>query len=150
MRIIAKIIVVIAIFAAGFFIGQYEALSPSDGHIASNVLEAPQDITVNLMLDYGDGDVKSFNGILLPFNASVFDLLKKAATDNNFNLEYKDYGGDLGVLVQAIGSKAGNAKTNMFWEYWVNDTHADIGASGYKLKNGDIVEWKYLKNTFAQ
>ncbi|MDD2807922.1 MAG: DUF4430 domain-containing protein [Patescibacteria group bacterium] len=149
MKLIAKIIVVIAVFFAGFFVGQYEALSPSDGNVGTNQA-INQQLTVSLMLDFGNGTIKSFTDVVLPQDATVFDMLKKVTAENNLNLQYKDYGGDLGVLVQSIGDQAGDVKTNTFWEYWVNDKHADIGASGYKLKTGDVVEWKYLKNTFEQ
>ncbi|MFA6215820.1 MAG: DUF4430 domain-containing protein [Patescibacteria group bacterium] len=148
MKLIAKIILALAIFFAGFYFGQ-QVLAPADGWINKQPKnQANQEIKVNLMLDFGNGEVQTFNSIALAENSSVFELLKKITAENKLEFSYKDYGGELGVLVESINKIANNNKTNRFWHYWVNNVYAEIGASNYQLKAGDIVEWKYVSNQF--
>lgn len=54
-------------------------------------------------------------------------------------VEAKDYGA-MGKFVQSIdGVKAGSGH---FWEFWINGKSSNVGASSYKLQNGDKLEWK--------
>ena len=150
MKILAKIIVLGLVFFAGVYASGQGWLddSFSFSQKPKDQVVATAEIKVSLMLDYGGGVIKTYNDIALPVDATAFDKLKKVTTDNNLELKYKDYGGDLGVLIETIGDKTNDVKTNTFWEYWVNNNHAPVGAGSYKLKNGDIVEWKYGKSQY--
>lgn len=145
MKLLAKIIIAVAIFIAGFYVGGQQALSPSNGGSVNTNQVAPQDqqIKVNLMLDFGNGQVKTYNQVALPKDSTVFDLLKKVTAENSFNLNSKDYGGELGVFIQGIGGVSNSR--DKFWQYWINNEYSQVGASSYQLKNGDLVEWKYIK-----
>jgi len=152
VKIISKLIIALAIFFVGFYFGGQQALSPADG--LANFINTPfanlanNEIKVSLMLDFGGGELKTFNNLSLPKNATVFDLLKKVGTENNLELNSKDFGGDLGVLIEGIGDKINDTKQNIYWQYWVNNNYAQVGAGAYQLKNNDIVEWKYTKGQF--
>ncbi len=102
-------------------------------------------ITVNLKLDFGDGNIKAFDDIKLEEGKTVFDLLKKVTQENNLEFSFKEYPG-LGVFVESIDGISNDAKINTWWQYWVNGEYAQTGASIYKLKNNDLIEWKYVKN----
>jgi len=147
-KFISKIIIVLAIFLAGFYFGSQQALSPADG--LANFINQPfsPEVKVSLMLDFGADELKTFNNLTLPRNSTILDLLKKVSTENNLALKYKDFGGDLGVLIETIGDKTNNTKENIYWQYWVNNQYAQVGAGAYQLKNGDAVEWKYTKSQF--
>lgn len=148
IRLIAKIIIVIAIFFGGFYFGQKQALAPTDGNTSTNAaVTQNQGIKVNLMLDFGNGEIRTFNEFFVPQNATVFDLLKQVTSQNNLEFAYKDYG-DMGALIESINNVTNNSKTNNFWHFWVNNVYSEVGASLYQLKNGDIVEWKYVPNQF--
>ena len=154
MKLLIKIIVLAAVFAGGVWVGQNVALAPSQlvDQLPINVNKKSevqeQVIKVNLMIDFGNGQVQTFNDVALAENPSVFDLLKKVTTENNLEFSSKDYGKDLGMLVESINNVANSQKANRFWHYWVNNVYAEIGASNYHLKTGDIVEWKYVENQF--
>jgi hypothetical protein len=145
MKLILKIGIIIIIFFAGFWIGQKQALAPTDGQ-TDPVLENKQRIVANLVIDFGGGRILNSNPVSMPTGASVFDLLKIAAADKNLKLEYKDYGGDLGVFVESIDQVANDPASGIYWQYWVNNEFAKIGASSYKLKGGETVAWKYVKS----
>lgn len=151
MKIFAKIIIFIAIFFIGFYTGQQYVppALPDNEQPAAEQRDAEQ-ITVSLMLDYGNGEIKTFNKVALPEKAnSVFDLLQKIAADNGLELKSQDHGGDLGIFVEAINGQESDFANDQFWQYWVNNEYAKIGASNYYLADGDVVEWKYVKGQFG-
>jgi hypothetical protein len=160
MKFLLKSIIVILIFLAGFYFGQNQAGAPTFdwGKLINSGTQQEErasvtdvnskEIKVNLMLDFGNGQIKTFNQISLMKGASVFDLLKKITTENDLDLKTKDYGQELGVLIEKIGAVSNDAKTNYFWTYWVNNNYAEIGASNYHLKDQDIIEWKYTKSQY--
>ncbi len=102
-------------------------------------------ITVNLKFDFGNGNIKAFDNIKLEEGKTVFDLLKKVTQENNLEFSFKEYPG-LGVFVESIDGISNDAKINKWWQYWVNGEYAQAGASIYKFKNSDLIEWKYVKN----
>ena len=134
MKSIAKIIIIVAIFVFGVYIGQNYSILP-ESKISPEITaplpntEEPQIVSANLMLDFGDGTINSYTGIELAQGATVFDLLKKAADDNDIELNYQDYGGEMGVFVESIGEAKSDFAANRYWQYWVNDEYAKAGAS---------------------
>lgn len=104
-------------------------------------------IVVNLKLDFGNGNVKIFNDIKLGEEKTVFALLKKITQENNMEFSFKEYP-DLGAFVESIDNVANNSENNQWWQYWVNNEYAQLGASLYKLKEGDLIEWKYVEGQF--
>jgi len=148
MKLIAKIIIAVLIFVAGFYVGQKQAWSPSNGGFFLNNQQPPAEIQASLTIAAGDSEPLIFDNITLANEATAFDLLKKITAENNIELGYKDYGGELGVLVESINDVANNLDANEFWQYWVNDEFAQVGASSYILADGDKVEWRYAKSEF--
>ena len=122
IKIISKLIIILLIFLAGFYFGRQQAFLPTDG--LANFINTPfvnlanNEIKASLMLAFGNGELKTFNNFSLPKNATVFDLLKKVGTENNLELNSKDFGGDLGVLIEGIGDKINDTKQNIYWQYW--------------------------------
>lgn len=151
MKLLAKIIIIIAIFSSGFYFGRHYAVAPVDflNNSASSTpasdgnKDAARQNQIDIKINFSDDNIKEFNGIEIKENETVFYLLKKTTEKNNIELKYKDYGGDMGVLIESINGTANDAKTNKYWQFWVNGEYSNIGASGCKLKSGDSVEWKY-------
>ncbi len=144
IKIIAKIIIALAIFGAGFYIGSQNLLIPPPIEIQDALTRS----SANVMLDFGNGEIKTYNDVTFAEGDTVFGLLQKVTSQNNLALEYKDYGGELGVLVESIGEVKNNLEQNGFWQYWVNNNYAQVGPSSYQLAAGDIVMWKYVKGQF--
>ena len=152
MKLLAKLIIVIAIFFGGFYFGQQQALSPTnDGQseidtVNQGLDQESEEISVSLMLDFGNGQVRTYDTSLAE-GVTVFNLLEKITVQENFKFNSKDYG-ELGVLVESIGDIENDARGEQFWQYWVNNEYAKIGASNYDLNDGDVVEWKFIKGQF--
>lgn len=71
--------------------------------------------------------------------STVFDLLKKIDSEKKLNLKYQE--SSMGVFVEEIQGVKNNAGKNEYWLYKVNGKVANMGASLYKLKDNDEVEW---------
>lgn len=155
MKIFARIIIVITVFLIGFYYGQLKSKELIQNNDLSNnqAQEEQRDSeetkkTASLMIDFQNGELKIFNDLELTENTSVFDLLKSALEEGGVDFVYKDYGGELGALVESINGVENNMKDGKYWQYWLNNEYAKVGASVQKIKNGDIIEWKFIKGQF--
>jgi hypothetical protein len=77
----------------------------------------------------------------LPVGSTAFDLLEQSSQTNNFSLSYQQ--SQMGVFVDEIAGVKNDNSANKFWLYKVNGKLANVGASSYKIKDGDVVEWYY-------
>ncbi|NVN96774.1 DUF4430 domain-containing protein [Candidatus Nomurabacteria bacterium] len=75
--------------------------------------------------------------------ATVFEVMQKLKEENNeFDFKYTEHTG-LGIFIDEMNGKKGGR--DGYWIYYVNGKEASIGISNYKIKNGDIISWKYEK-----
>lgn len=100
-----------------------------------------QEAKATVVLDFGGGNVSTYSGISAE---NAYEALVMATTENDIALNSKEY--DFGILVESIGDKK-NTK-DLAWIYYVNGKSAEVGADSYKLSNGDVVEWRYVKPSF--
>jgi hypothetical protein len=64
---------------------------------------------------------------------TALDLLKE-----NHNVELQSYSfGDMVVGIEGVKADSSN-----FWAFYVNGNMAQVGASQYVTKDGDVIEWK--------
>lgn len=101
-------------------------------------------ISVDITFDYGNGlsgqgDVQAFVGEVLFAGDTVLDLLYSLEEEQGIAIETRNFPG-LGQFIEAIhGVRNTN---NSYWQYWVNDEYAKVGASQYVLQNNDKVIWR--------
>ena len=100
--------------------------------------------SVNLMIDYGNGTIKTWNTVSWHETMSVLDLMKTVAGVNAITLLTKDSGSGLST-VESVDGISNESKLSMRWQYWVNNNYEPRIASKYYLKPGDLVVWKYTK-----
>ncbi|MBP9694949.1 MAG: DUF4430 domain-containing protein [Candidatus Magasanikbacteria bacterium] len=79
----------------------------------------------------------------IPPDSSVYTLIKKIADEGKIKIIFKDFGSDLGYLVQSINGIENSQKENKNWIYYINNKKAQIGISNYRLNPGDTITWKY-------
>lgn len=70
---------------------------------------------------------------------TALDILIRASLRENFTVDTTRY--DFGVMVDAIENIGG--EENRYWLYYVNGEAATVGADAYKVKPGDIIEFRY-------
>jgi len=98
---------------------------------------------VTTIIDFGNDNKithqeKDFN------EKTAYDLLKKIAEVNSFEIKVKQY--DFGVFIEEIdGRKNTNEKA---WIYFLNGVSATSAADKYIVKEGDLIEWKYIEPEF--
>lgn len=103
--------------------------------------ESPR--SVSLMLDFGDGTVKSWTDISYVEGQTLFDLTAKIARENSLTLEF-DPPGEYGIFLKSIGDKKGGEEGGKWWMWWVGNKAGEVAADQYRLQPGDVAEWKYV------
>ncbi len=143
MKLLIKIFFILVLFLGIFWFFRNQAQAPTDG--PDLILPAVQ-IKADLAIDFGGGKAESYPGAVLDGEKTVFSLLQAYEKSTGQKIGYKDYGGDMGVLIESINNVANDPQTGTYWQFWVNGEYAKVGASAYQLKAGDKVEWKYIKS----
>lgn len=92
-----------------------------------------------LIIYYDEGLTDSYQYIFKE-EKSAFDMLKEIAQQEDISIETQQY--DFGVFVKSIGGF--ESSSEMAWIYFVNGESATVAADQYKLKDDDLVEWKYI------
>lgn len=128
-------LILIAVIFSGCGISKRNALLPTPSATIAPLAKA------TLVLDFGIGAATTYEKIAAK---TAFELLEKVAEENGITMDVKKY--DFGMLVNSIDGRE-NTK-DLAWIYYVNGKSADVGADSYQLKEGDVVEWKYIKPIF--
>jgi len=84
---------------------------------------------------------EKFETFVLP-QSTVYDLMVSLKNQGRISFSGENYSG-LGFFVKEINGVKNNPKTGEFWLYYINNQPAWVGVSGYVLKPGDVINWKY-------
>lgn len=106
----------------------------------------------SVVLQINFDDVKIENNLLFELTEiapaeTAFTLTQKSLASREIPFEFKDYGADLGILVEQIGDQK-NGTDGKYWQYQVNGQYADVGAGKYIVKPGDKIEWRFAESSF--
>lgn len=104
-----------------------------------NVL-APNAINVKLVIQ--QPNKKSQWSFQVLENSTVDATMRWASAQYHFSYVTKQFSG-LGTFVDEINGVSSNAKSGMYWLYYVNGVPAATGVSSYILHDGDTITWKY-------
>lgn len=86
------------------------------------------------------GDLKEYAGEIAE-DGTVFDLMEKIKEIGGFDFKYQE--SSAGVFIEEINGVKNDITENMYWLLYANGELAPVGASGYKLTDGDEAEWRY-------
>lgn len=78
--------------------------------------------------------------------SSAYELMNLLRAEEKIGFSGKNYS-ELGFFVENINGIKNNP-TGKNWVYYVNGQPAPVGISNYKLKDGDIIEWKFEEKNF--
>lgn len=106
--------------------------------ISSSPLPQSGQFIVNLVIDYGNSNVSTYE-VNAVADDTAYSVLKKTLEKENIYFEVQQY--DFGVFVKRIGDMISGSKKA--WIYYVNDTSADKASDKYILNNNDKVKWNY-------
>jgi len=98
--------------------------------------------SVNLMIDYGNGSVRTWNTVSWHEAMSVLDLMNLVAGTKNITMVTSPAGGTAtGIL--SIDGIENDPKAGTRWQFWVDNVYEPKTANKYYLKPGDIIVWKF-------
>jgi hypothetical protein len=102
-------------------------------------------LSVNIVIDYGNGTVKWFNETEVPAGYTLFELTQEIVT---IKYSYYSYMSPGHVFVDSINDKSNVGYTSYWlWNYWNNADKSwvpgPVGCDAWLLQNGGIYEWKY-------
>jgi hypothetical protein len=118
----------------------FNALSGTLGNL-SDVLESIS-LRISILVSYGNETKIWHNNTALPVGSTAFTAILALA-----DTRYKDYGGELGILVTSVDSLASNSTHG--WFYWSRNTEESTWAlpeyscAKYILHRGDIIAFAY-------
>src|SRR5262245_38008948 len=103
-----------------------------------------QTATVGLVIDYGDGVIKTISDLPWSKGQTVLGLMNAAKARPHGITFRADGSGGSAFLTQIddLANEGGGAgKKN--WQLWINTTYADRGFGVYELQAGDVVFWRF-------
>ena len=141
----AFIVVAAAAFLLGWSFGPNITQNiprASDSESRGNLEQsAPQE--VSLMFDYGDGTVKTYENISFTDGQTLFDATKALSErGDGFTFKYQPPG-QYGIMIDQIGDKIGGAD-GKYWLWYENNLMGQVASDAYKLKDSDVIEWKFI------
>lgn len=128
-------LIVLGFASALFFAGNDQADVAYDSPAADSAVA-----TARLTIDFGGGGIKNFE--IKPRGENLFVLTKNKLSEEGIDVAYKTYKGLGDLIIKISNKKSGGGK---YWQYWVNGDYAQVGASSYVPKSGDVIEWKFAK-----
>ena len=103
-----------------------------------------QTATVRLVVDYGDGVIKTITGLPWAKGNTVVDVMN-AAKDRPHGISFSYTGSGASAFLTRIDDVAneggGGAKKN--WQLWINTSYADKGFGVYEVQASDVVSWRF-------
>lgn len=124
-----------------FFVGIVVGFSFSSTEQGTDIARGE---AVSMMIDTGVGKIETFTGIVPLEGETLFALTRRTAQGNNLPFAYKDYAG-LGAMITQIGPVQ-DSSSGAYWQYWVNNVYAQVGAAAYEVQPGDVVVWKFTSS----
>jgi len=103
-----------------------------------------QTATVRLVVDYGDGVIKTITGLPWAKGSTVLDVMN-AAKDRPHGISFSYSGSVASAFLTRIDDIAneGGAATKKNWQLWVNTSYADKSFGVYEVQPLDVVFWRF-------
>ena len=103
-----------------------------------------QSATVRLVVDYGDGVIKTITGLPWAKGSTVLDVMN-AAKDRPHGISFSYSGSVASAFLTRIDDIAneGGAATKKNWQLWVNTSYADKSFGVYEVQPLDVVFWRF-------
>lgn len=108
----------------------------------SNMLEGIS-LKANILISYSNGTKVWYNNTVLPLGSTAFTAIYFIADDIN----YTDYGGELGILVTSINGVDNNSTHGWFYWYWNSESSEwvlpNYSCAKHILHKGDTIAFAY-------
>ena len=103
-----------------------------------------QSATVRLVVDYGDGVIKTVTGLPWAKGSTVLDVMN-AAKDRPHGITFSYTGSGASAFLTRIDDVAneGGAAAKKNWQLWVNTSYAERSFGVYEVQPLDVVFWRF-------
>ena len=103
-----------------------------------------QSATVRLVIDYGDGVIKTITDLPWVKGNTVLDVMN-AAKDRPHGITFSYTGSGASAFLTRIDDVAneGGAAAKKNWQLWVNTSYADKSFGVYEVQPLDVVFWRF-------
>src|SRR5262249_37871418 len=103
-----------------------------------------QSATVRLGVDYGDGVIKTINGLPWAKGGTGLDVMD-AAKDRPHGITFSYTGSGASAFLTRIDDVAneGGAAAKKNWQLWVNTSYAERSFGVYEVQPLDVVFWRF-------
>ena len=131
--------------AASYYYMQYDKYYGFYKDLSKNLGEVS--ISVNTLIDYGNGTKTWYNNTILPIGASVLNATIKVAM---LNYSVSSYG----AFVNSINGVWNNKDKNLWWLWYYWDSAelkwilGPVACNSYTLNDGSIVGWNYTESPY--
>ncbi|MFH1667698.1 MAG: hypothetical protein ABH884_01570 [Candidatus Komeilibacteria bacterium] len=143
IRIILLVSLAVVVWIVGVMVGQENTvtiLNPEASITGRQSFSNPQ---VSIMLDFNNGQIDVYDQLFIINDKDLWTALKNLAVREDLQLDYnKDWainGLDWYRLQNKLTSESG-----VTWHVWVNNQYRDEDLTDIILKNGDVINFKYL------
>ena len=101
-----------------------------------------QSATVRLVIDYGDGVIKTITGLPWTKGNTVLDVMNAAKSrPHGISFSYTGSGGSAFLTqIDDIANEGGGKKN---WQLWVNTSYADKSFAVHDVQPLDVVFWRF-------
>jgi Domain of unknown function (DUF4430) len=108
---------------------------------ASDRMQA-QSPTVRLVVDYGDGVIKTITGLPWAKGRTVLDVMN-AAKSRPHGINFSYSGSGASAFLTRIDDVANEGGSKKNWQLWVNTSYVDKSFGVYEVQPLDVVLWRF-------
>jgi hypothetical protein len=101
-----------------------------------------QSATVRLVIDYGDGVIKTITGLPWAKGSTVLDVMN-AAKSRPHGISFTYTGSGASAFLTGIDDVANEGGGKKNWQLWVNTSYADKSFGIYEVQPLDVVFWRF-------
>jgi hypothetical protein len=101
-----------------------------------------QSATVRLVIDYGDGVIKTITGLPWAKGSTVLDVMN-AAKGRPHGISFAYTGSGASAFLTGIDEVANEGGGKKNWQLWVNTRYADKSFGIYEMQPLDVVFWRF-------
>jgi hypothetical protein len=101
-----------------------------------------QSATVRLVVDYGDGVIKTITGLPWAKGSTVLDVMN-AAKSRPHGISFSYTGSGASAFLTRIDDVANEGGSKKNWQLWVNTSYADKSFGVYEVQPLDVVFWRF-------
>lgn len=113
--------------------------------VDADAVAQPGEVIGNVHLEITADEVFSFSESVEIFSGdTVFSVLERECGKNDIALEFAGSGNN--VYVESISGMVTDDSKG--WIYYVNYESALVSAGGYKVAEGDVIQWQYEEYSF--